>query len=147
VVRKDVKTRVSEGHIELEAVGWVRSTLTERGDAPRQADEGAPSAALVFRAEMRSALDGLQPGDEIVVVTWLDRADRQTLSVHPRGDPNRPATGVFATRSADRPNPIGLHAVRIAEVSDTTIVVTHLEALDGTPILDVKPVLGPVSER
>ena len=138
---------VTSSVIELQPVGWVSSSLTERKDAPRQPDEGAPPAALVFRPEMRPALRGLSPGDDIVVLTWLDRADRHTLSVHPRGDPNRPATGVFATRSADRPNPVGLHLVRIAEVNDTTISVSHLEALDGTPILDIKPVLGPVAER
>jgi tRNA-Thr(GGU) m(6)t(6)A37 methyltransferase TsaA len=137
----------ADARIELHPVGRVSSTLTDRQDAPRQPDEGAPAARLVFRPEMRPALDGLKPGDEVVVVTWLDRADRHTLTVHPRGDPSRPASGVFATRSADRPNPIGLHAVRIAEMFETTIIVSHLEALDGTPILDVKPVLGPVSER
>jgi tRNA-Thr(GGU) m(6)t(6)A37 methyltransferase TsaA len=142
-----LETQESDARIELHPVGWVSSTLTDRGDAPRQPDEGAPPAALVFRPELRPALDGLTPGDEIVVLTWLDRADRGTLSVHPRGDPDRPASGVFATRSADRPNPVGLHAVRIVEVFDTTIIVAHLEALDGTPILDVKPVLGPVAER
>ena len=133
--------------IELNPVGWVVSTLKDRNDAPRQSDEGAPSATLVLRPEFSSALRGLHAGDEVILVTWLDRADRDTLSVHPRGDRNRPVTGVFATRSADRPNPIGLHRVRIVEVSDTTIVVSHLEALDGTPVLDIKPVLGPVSER
>ncbi len=133
--------------IELHPIGWVSSTLTDRNEAPRQPDEGAPRAALLFWPEMRPGLQGLKPGDEIVVVTWLDRADRQTLSVHPRDDPNRPVTGVFATRSADRPNPIGLHGVRITAVIDTTIIVEHLEALDGTPILDVKPMLGSVSER
>ena len=142
-----MKTRRRESLIELHPIGWVSSPLTNREEAPRQPDEGAPRAALVFRADMRPALQGLNPGDEIIVVTWLDRADRQTLSVHPRGDPNRPATGVFATRSADRPNPVGLHAVHIAEVVDTTIIVSHLEALDGTPILDVKPVLGPIAQR
>jgi len=133
--------------IELQPVGWVRSPLTDREHEPRQADEGAPPATLAFRPEMRPALVGLNAGDEIVVLTWLDRADRNTLSVHPRGDPERAVTGVFATRSADRPNPVGLHVVRITEVTDTTITVSHLEALDGTPILDVKPVLGPVTER
>ena len=145
--REPTQTTNLDARIELHPVGWVRSTLVDRKDAPRQSDEGAPPAALVFRPEMRPALHGLNPGDEIVVLTWLHRADRQTLSVHPRGDPNRPITGVFATRSAERPNPIGLHAARIAEVLDTTIIVSHLEALDGTPILDVKPILGPVSER
>jgi tRNA-Thr(GGU) m(6)t(6)A37 methyltransferase TsaA len=133
--------------IELHPVGRVVSTLTDRNAAPPQPDEGAPSATLVFGAEFSAALRGLQAGDDIVVLTWLDRADRATLSVHPRGDPNRAVTGVFATRSADRPNPIGLHSARIVRVSETTIVVSHLEALDGTPILDVKPALGPVSER
>ncbi len=101
----------------------------------------------MFRPEMRPSLHGLHVGDDIVVLTWLDRADRQTLSVHPRDDPDRPVTGVFATRSADRPNPIGLHSVRITAATDTTITVEQLEALDGTPILDVKPVLGSVPER
>lgn len=138
---------MSDNPIELRPVGWVRSTLTDRGHAPRQPDEGAPEAALVFRPEMRPALHGLHAGDDIVVLTWLDRADRQMLSVHPRDDPNRPVTGVFATRSAERPNPIGLHSVRITAVIDTTITVARLEALDGTPILDVKPVLGGMTER
>jgi tRNA-Thr(GGU) m(6)t(6)A37 methyltransferase TsaA len=137
----------SDNPIELRPVGWVRSTLTDRDHAPRQPDEGAPEAALVFRPEMRPALRGLHAGDDIFVLTWLDRADRRTLSVHPRDDPNRPLTGVFATRSAERPNPIGLHLVRISAVLDLTITVEHLEVLDGTPILDVKPMLGRVSER
>ena len=126
---------------ELRPVGRVESTLADRADAPRQPDEGAPDAWLVLDEQYAAALDGVSPGDALVVLTWLDRADRATLTVHPRGDSARPLTGVFATRSPDRPNPIGLHDVEVLEISGTRIHVRHLEALDGTPILDVKPVL------
>jgi tRNA-Thr(GGU) m(6)t(6)A37 methyltransferase TsaA len=128
---------------ELRPVGHVESTLTDRAEAPRQPDEGAPDAWLVLDEQYAAALDGIEPGHELVVLTWLDRADRATLNVHPRGDTARPVAGVFATRSPDRPNPIGLHDVDVLEVSGTRVHVRHLEALDGTPILDVKPVLTP----
>jgi tRNA-Thr(GGU) m(6)t(6)A37 methyltransferase TsaA len=128
---------------EVHPVGHVESTLTDQADAPRQPDEGAPDAWLVIDEEYAAALDGLTPGAELVLLTWLDRADRATLTVHPRGDRARPVAGVFSTRSPGRPNPIGLHDVEVLEVSGTRIHVRHLEALDGTPILDVKPVLTP----
>ena len=127
----------------LVVIGQVESPLVDRALAPRQGSEGAPEAWLVFRDSVRDALGDLRAGDEILVLTWLDRADRSTLRVHPRDDPSRPLTGVFATRSADRPNPIGLHRVRIVAVADgTRVLVRDLEAVHMTPILDVKPVLG-----
>ena len=127
---------------QLRPVGWVESSLTDRADAPKQADEGAPPARIVFRPEFRDAANDLRRGDEVLVLTWLHQSRRDVLSVHPRGDMNRPLTGVFSTRSPDRPNPIGLHAVRIEAVEGNEIAVHHLEAIDGTPVLDIKPVLG-----
>ena len=127
---------------ELRAIGAVRSSLKDAADAPRQADEGAPAAWLEFVPQVAEGLKTLKPGDEIVLLTWLDRARRDVLSVHPRGDTTRPQEGVFSTRSPHRPNPIGLHRVRITSVDGARIEVDHLEALDGTPILDVKPVLS-----
>ena len=127
--------------MKLRAVGYVESPLTELADAPKQGDEGAPTAWLVFDDAYRAALDGLAPGDEILVLTWLDRGDRDTLAVHPRDDPSRPLQGVFATRSQDRPNPIGLHRATIRAIDGTRIRVSALEAVDGTPVIDVKPLL------
>jgi tRNA-Thr(GGU) m(6)t(6)A37 methyltransferase TsaA len=125
----------------LHPVGRVESVLTDRAAAPRQPDEGAPDAWLVFDDAYAPALDGLAPGADVVLLTWLDRADRETLAVHPRGDASRPLAGVFATRSPDRPNPVGLHTVRILAIDGTRVHVAGLEALDATPVLDVKPVL------
>jgi tRNA-Thr(GGU) m(6)t(6)A37 methyltransferase TsaA len=126
----------------LTVIGHVESSLTDPKLAPKQGDEGAPEAWLVFRPEVRDALADMTIGDDVIVITWLDRADRSTLRVHPRDDPSRPVTGVFSTRSADRPNPIGLHRVRIAATEDgLRFRVRGLEAVHGTPILDVKPVL------
>lgn len=127
----------------LRPVGHVQSALTDRSAAPRQPDEGAPDAWLLIDQQYAEALEGLAPGAEVVLLTWLDRADRDTLTVHPRGDVRRPLTGVFATRSPDRPNPIGLHDVEVVEVDGNRVHVRHLEALDGTPILDLKPALTP----
>jgi tRNA-Thr(GGU) m(6)t(6)A37 methyltransferase TsaA len=129
-------------------VGRVQSPLTDVAAAPNQGDEGAPDAWLVFEPGVREALDGLRAGDDVLVLTWLDRARRDVLRVHPRGDLCRPEQGVFCTRSPDRPNPIGLHRVRVLAVDDLRVHVSDLEAVDGTPILDVKPVLsGDVGER
>jgi tRNA-Thr(GGU) m(6)t(6)A37 methyltransferase TsaA len=127
----------------LHAIGHVESTLTDRAAAPRQPDEGAPDAWLVFDDQYAPALDGLSPGTDVLLLTWLDRADRDTLAVHPRGDATRPLAGVFATRGPDRPNPIGLHQVHILAVAGPRVHVRNLEALDATPILDVKPILTP----
>jgi tRNA-Thr(GGU) m(6)t(6)A37 methyltransferase TsaA len=132
---------------QLRPVGWVESPLTDRVAAPKQGDEGAPPARIVLRPEVREAAADLRVGDEVLVLTWLHQGDRDVLSAHPRGDPNRPRPGVFSTRSPDRPNPIGLHAVTIVSIEDNAIGVADLEAIDGTPVLDVKPILGPVSER
>ena len=131
----------------LQPVGWVKSSLTDRAAAPKQGDEGAPLARVVFQAEFREAARSLQVGDEVLVLTWLHQGRRDVLSVHPRGDKNRSRQGVFATRSPDRPNPIGLHAVVIEAVENSTITVHNLEAIDGTPVLDIKPVLGGVHQR
>ncbi|MGH7444571.1 MAG: tRNA (N6-threonylcarbamoyladenosine(37)-N6)-methyltransferase TrmO [Longimicrobiales bacterium] len=134
--------------IELHPVGTVESSLRDLAAAPRQADEGAPEAWLVFEPTMLEALRSLRPGDDVIVITWLDRARRDVLSVHPRGDASRPQEGVFSTRSPHRPNPIGLHRVTIAAIDGHRVRVQNLEALDGTPILDIKPVLeGAVEER
>jgi tRNA-Thr(GGU) m(6)t(6)A37 methyltransferase TsaA len=131
----------------LRPIGWVESPLTDLASAPAQGDEGAPDAWVVLDPAVGAGLLGLQAGAEVVVLTWLDRARRDVLRVHPRGDPSRDLTGVFGTRSPDRPNPIGLHPVRIVAVVGTRIRVQHLEALDRTPVLDIKPLLGPVGQR
>lgn len=136
-----------EGDPVLVVVGRVESPLADPALAPKQGSEGAPDAWLVFRPGFRDALADLREGDEVLVLTWLHRADRATLRVHPRDDPANPLTGVFATRSADRPNPIGLHRVSIAEIVDgLRFRVGGLEAVDGTPVVDVKPVLRGMGE-
>lgn len=127
----------------LRPIGRVESPLTDRTAAPRQPDEGAPDAWLVFDDRYAPALDGLISGTDALLLTWLDRADRDTLTVRPRGDTTRPLTGVFATRAPDRPNPIGLHSVHILAIAGTRVHVRNLEALDSTPILDIKPLLAP----
>ena len=126
---------------ELKVVGRVESSLKDPADAPRQADEGAPEAWLVFDREMLPALDGTRPGSEAILITWLDRASRDVLQNHPRRDPSRPMQGVFSTRSPNRPNPIGLHRVHILAVEGERVHVRALEAVDGTPIVDMKTVL------
>jgi len=131
----------------LATVGRVESPLRDRAEAPNQGDEGAPDAWLVFDERLEPALDGIAPGDDVLVFTWLDRADRDVLRVHPRGDPARPEQGVFNTRSPDRPNPIGLHRVTVAAIEGHRLLVGPIEALDGTPIVDVKPLLATIEER
>jgi tRNA-Thr(GGU) m(6)t(6)A37 methyltransferase TsaA len=133
--------------IELAPIGTVESPLTDPAAAPKQGDEGAPEAWLAFEERVADALDGIGAGDELVLLTWLDRADRSVLRVHPRDDLSRPQQGVFTTRSSDRPNPIGLHRVTVLEVDGLRYRVRDLEAVDGTPILDVKPPLRGVAER
>jgi tRNA-Thr(GGU) m(6)t(6)A37 methyltransferase TsaA len=138
---------VTDSRYEVVPVGWVESPLTERAQAPRQGDEGAPPAWLVFEARFADALRDLRPGAEVIVLTWLDRADRSVLVTRPRDDPSNPLTGVFSTRSPDRPNPIGLHRVPVLAVDGLRIQVGGVEALDGTPVIDVKPVLDKTAER
>jgi tRNA-Thr(GGU) m(6)t(6)A37 methyltransferase TsaA len=133
--------------VELVAIGTVESSLTDRASAPKQGDEGAPEAWLAFEPRFGEALDGIEVGDDVLVLTWLDRAARDVLRVHPRSNPANPEQGVFATRSPDRPNPIGLHRVRVVAIEGLRVRVADLEALDGTPIVDVKPVLGRIEER
>jgi tRNA-Thr(GGU) m(6)t(6)A37 methyltransferase TsaA len=128
-------------------IGRVASSLTSTADAPRQGDEGAPDAYLILDSDVQAGLDGIATGDEIIVLCWLHEADRSVLMVHPRGDLSRPEQGVFNTRSASRPNPIGLHRVRVLAIDGGRVQVSGLEAIDGTPIVDLKPVLGSVEER
>lgn len=127
----------------LSPIGHIRSTLTDRKNAPRQPDDGAPDAWLELDPKYNDALLGLRPGDKIIVLTWLHESRRDTLQVHPRRIPNAPLTGVFATRSPDRPNPIGLHEATILEINENGIHVDALECINGTPILDIKPLLCP----
>jgi tRNA-Thr(GGU) m(6)t(6)A37 methyltransferase TsaA len=133
--------------MELVAIGTVESPLRDRASAPKQGDEGAPEAWLVFDARVAEGLDGIAVGDELLVLTWLDRARRDVLRVHPRSNVTNPEQGVFNTRSPDRPNPIGLHRVTVAAIDGVRLRVSALEALDGTPIVDVKPLLGSIDER
>ena len=123
-------------------IGTVESPLTDPASAPKQGDEGAPEAWLAFDPGLVEALDGIQVGDEVLLLTWFHRARRDVLRVHPRGDVSRAEQGVFSTRSPDRPNPIGLHRVQIASIDGARVRVRDLEAVDGTPIVDVKPVLS-----
>jgi tRNA-Thr(GGU) m(6)t(6)A37 methyltransferase TsaA len=133
---------------ELTPIGRVESPLKDPASAPKQGDEGAPEAWLVFEPEVLEALEGIRVGDEVIVLTWLDRAHRDVLRVHPRGDVSRPQQGVFGTRSPHRPNPIGLHRVTIASIEGARVRVRQLEAVHGTPIVDLKPVLsGDIEER
>ena len=127
--------------IELTPIGRVESELTDRASAPKQGLEGAPDVWLVFEPSVLDGLEGIGPGAELIVLTWLDRAQRDVLRVHPRDDPANPVQGVFNTRSPDRPNPIGLHPVQVVSVEGERVRVRNLEAIDGTPIVDVKPVL------
>jgi tRNA-Thr(GGU) m(6)t(6)A37 methyltransferase TsaA len=125
----------------LVPVGIIRSPLTQLNQAPMQGSEGAPDAWIEIVPEVTAVLDGLVVGQDIIVITWLHQADRTILKVHPRDDQNLPLTGVFATRSPDRPNPLGLHPVTILEIAESKLKVGPLEAIDGTPIVDIKPVL------
>jgi tRNA-Thr(GGU) m(6)t(6)A37 methyltransferase TsaA len=130
---------------ELHAIGTVRSPLLARADAPRQGNEGAPDAWLDLDPALADCLDGLRVGDDVVVITWLHVADRSRLKVYPRGDRTRLA-GVFATRSPDRPNPLGLHRVTVRAIEGTRVLVGPLEAIDGTPIVDIKITLSTIDD-
>jgi tRNA-Thr(GGU) m(6)t(6)A37 methyltransferase TsaA len=126
---------------QVNPIGHVESPLVDRATAPKQGHEGAPDAWLVFYPDVAEGIRDLTVGADIVVLTWLHRADRAVLAVHPRDDLRNPLTGVFSTRSSDRPNPVGLHQVRIKAIDGLRVLVRDLEAVDGTPIVDVKPVL------
>ena len=133
---------MNETRFDLTPIGRVESPLTDPASAPKQGDEGAPDAWLVFEPALLEALDGIRAGDEVIVLTWLDRARRAVLRTHPRGDVSRPERGVFSTRSPHRPNPIGLHRVKVLSIDGARVQVRNLEAVDGTPIVDVKAVLS-----
>ena len=129
---------MSHEPIELRPVGTVASPLVDPADAPKQGDEGAPDAWLVLDGEVCDGLLGIEPGDDLIVLTWFHLASRDVLQVHPRGDEANPLRGIFGTRSPNRPNPIGLHPVEVAEVEGDRVKVHGLDAVDGTPILDIK---------
>lgn len=135
------------GPYEVKPIGWVESPLVDRELGPKQGDEGSPDAWLAFDPSVTDGLRDLQPGAEVIVLTWLHQADRDVLRVHPRDDLKNPEQGVFSTRSPDRPNPIGLHRVEILSIEGTRIRVRNLEVVDGTPVVDVKPTLDAALER
>ena len=142
-----MKTHVKGGKsAPFRAIGVIRSKLKSRGKAPKQGAEGAPDAWLEVSSFAAQGLDGLQVGHDIIVVTWLHRARRDVLKVHPRSDPHRPLTGVFATRSPDRPNPLGLHRVTVRRVVKNRLRIGPIEAIDGTPVIDIKPVLSSLED-
>jgi tRNA-Thr(GGU) m(6)t(6)A37 methyltransferase TsaA len=132
--------RDANGEAKLNPIGVIRSAIKTRAEAPKQGAEGAPDAWLEVNESFIDALDGIARGDEIIVLTWLHRARRDVLKVHPRSDPQRPLAGVFATRSPDRPNPVGIHPVRVREVQDNRLRIGPIEVIDGTPVIDIKPV-------
>jgi len=130
----------------INPIGVIRSGLVRREAAPHQGFEGAPDAWIEMDSTVAEGLEGIAAGDDIILITWLHQADRNLLKVHPRRDPNRPLTGVFATRSPHRPNPIGLHRVTVLKIAGNKLKVGPLEAIDGTPIVDIKPVLPQSAE-
>ena len=136
-----VSGRLNQSGFRVTPIGRVESTLTDCATAPKQGHEGAPDAWLVFDPHVLDGLQDLRVGDQVIVLTWLDRARRDVLRVHPRDDPAQPEQGVFSTRSADRPNPIGLHPVEVLAVDGPRVRVRSLEAVDGTPVIDLKPLL------
>jgi tRNA-Thr(GGU) m(6)t(6)A37 methyltransferase TsaA len=127
--------------MDLSPIGIVESPRTDPATAPKQGHEGSPEAWLAIRPEVAEGLDGIQPGDDVIVLTWLHRARRDVLRCHPRDDLSNPERGVFSTRSSDRPNPIGLHVVEVVAIDGARLRVRDLEAIDGTPVLDLKPVI------
>lgn len=132
---------MNEASYKIKPIGVIRSELTNRKEAPRQGNEGAPDAWVEVNSVFAKGLEGIAVGSEIVIITWFHKAHRDRLKLHPRGDKNRSETGVFSTRSPDRPNPIGLHRVAVMEISGNRLKVGPIEAIDGTPVVDIKPVL------
>jgi tRNA-Thr(GGU) m(6)t(6)A37 methyltransferase TsaA len=126
---------------QLEPIGYIQSSIKGRDKAPKQGYEGAPDAWLQVEERFAAALEGIVQGDEVILITWFHQSQRDVMAVHPRDDRNNPVTGVFATRSPDRPNPLGLHRVKVLEIKGTSLTVGPLEAIDGTPVVDIKPVL------
>jgi len=126
----------------LQPIGFIQSTIASREQAPKQGYEDAPDAWVIIEAHATPALEGLTEGDDVILITWFHKSKRDVLRVHPRGDLNNPVMGVFATRSPDRPNPLGLHRVKVLEIKDSKLKVGPLEAIDGTPVVDIKPVLS-----
>jgi tRNA-Thr(GGU) m(6)t(6)A37 methyltransferase TsaA len=145
--RKKARGSKASRVAQLRPIGVIRSSLKERSKAPKQGSEGAPDAWLEVRSFAVQALDGLAGGDEIMVLTWLHQAHREVLKVHPRSDPSRRLTGVFATRSPDRPNPIGLHQVTVRKISKNRLRIGPIEAIDGTAVIDIKPILCEIQKR
>jgi tRNA-Thr(GGU) m(6)t(6)A37 methyltransferase TsaA len=140
IFEKEVTT-MSDNSFSLQAIGFVRSAITNRSEAPKQGYEGAPDVWIEIDNAVLPALEGLAVGDDVILITWFHVSKRNVLQVHPRGDLNNPVTGVFATRSPDRPNPLGLHRVTIRQIQQNKLQVGPLEAIDGTPVVDIKPVL------
>lgn len=145
VTRKG-KSATRNGRAELRPIGVIRSTIKKRSEAPKQGSEGAPDAWLDMRPSAAEGLDGIKAGDDILVLTWLHQARRDVLKVHPRSDPNRALTGVFWTRSPDRPNPLGLHRVTVREIAKNRMRIGPIEVIDGTPVVDIKPALSCVAD-
>lgn len=147
MTEKRTRKAQKKGSLALRPIGVIRSKIKERSKAPKQGSEGAPDAWLEVHPFAAPALDGLKTGDEIIILTWLHQARRETLKVHPRSDPAQRLTGVFATRSPDRPNPIGLHQVTVRSISKNRLRLGPLEAIDGTPVIDIKPVLCEIQKH
>ena len=147
MTERQTRKAETKNSLELRPIGVIRSKLKERSQAPKQGSEGAPDAWIEVHPFTTRALDGVAVGDELVVLTWLHRADRDTFKVRPRSDPKRRLTGVFATRSPDRPNPIGLHQVTVRKISKQRLRIGPIEAIDGTPVIDIKPVLCELQKR
>lgn len=135
-----IKKAQKKNPLALRPIGVIRSKLKERSKAPKQGSEGAPDAWLEVYRFAAQGLDGIAVGDEIIILTWLHRSNRETLKVHPRSDPKRRLSGVFVTRSPDRPNPIGLHQVTVRNITKNRLRIGPIEAIDGTPVIDIKPV-------
>jgi tRNA-Thr(GGU) m(6)t(6)A37 methyltransferase TsaA len=136
-----------ESAYSLHPIGVIRSPLRHRMDAPKQGDEGAPDAWLEIRSPVAEGLHGIVAGDEIIVITWLHQGQRDVLKVHPRKDRTKPAMGVFATRSPDRPNPLGLHPVTVRRIEPGRLLVGPIEAIDGSPVVGIKPILCRPQQR
>jgi tRNA-Thr(GGU) m(6)t(6)A37 methyltransferase TsaA len=139
--KQQSKDETKRKHFRIRPIGFIRSNLKRREDAPRQGREGAPNAVIEVLPSHIKALHRMQAGDEIIIISWLHRAQRNVLEVHPRGDASRPLTGVFSTRSPDRPNPLGLHRVKVLGMDRGRLHVGPIEAIDGTPVIDIKPVI------